>query len=89
MTFSTAKLYKDSRVARKLVQVVPNRANTIVTYPPALNFAPNQQVIVASGTSSVNGISRVRIAKKSSVNPALQRSDFDYVVYFDYAILKK
>ena len=56
LTFSTAKLYKGSRVAYKFVQVVPNRANIMVTYP-------NQQDFVASLTSSVNGISRVRIAR--------------------------
>ena len=55
LAFSTAKLYKGSRVACKFVQVVPNRANTMVTYP-------NQQDFVASLTSSVNGISRVLIA---------------------------
>ena len=56
LTFSTAKLYKGSRVAYKFVQVVPNRANIMVTYP-------NQQDVVVSLTSSVNGISRVRIAR--------------------------
>ena len=81
LTFSTAKLYEGSRVAYKSVQVVPNLANTIVTYPPALNFEPNPQDVIASPTSSVNGISRVRIArirrrsrriaKKASVHPAL------------------
>ena len=56
LTFSTAKLYKGSRVAYKFVQVVSNRTNIMVTYP-------NQQDFVASLTSSVNGISRVRIAR--------------------------
>ena len=56
LTFSTAKLYKGARVAYKFVQVVSNRANIMVTYP-------NQQNFVASLTSSVNGISRVRIAR--------------------------
>ena len=56
LTFSTAKLYKGARVAYKFLQVVSNRANIMVTYP-------NQQNFVASLTSSVNGISRVRIAR--------------------------
>ena len=56
LTFSTAKLYKGARVAYKYLQVVSNRANIMVTYP-------NQQNFVASLTSSVNGISRVRIAR--------------------------
>ena len=56
LTFSTAKLYKGARVAYKFLQVVSNRANIMVTYP-------NQQNFVASLTSYVNGISRVRIAR--------------------------
>ena len=56
LTFSTAKLYKGARVAYNFLQVVSNRANIMVTYP-------NQQNFVASLTSSVNGISRVRIAR--------------------------
>ena len=59
LTFSTAKLYKGARVALKFLQVVSNRANIMVTYP-------NQQNFVASLTSSVNGISRVRIAQFAS-----------------------
>ena len=52
LTFSTAKLYKGARVAYKFVQVVPKRANIMVTYSNQQDFAK----FVASLTSSVNGI---------------------------------
>ena len=39
LTFSTAKLYKGARVAYKFVQVVPNRANIMVTYSNQQDFA--------------------------------------------------
>ena len=85
-----AKLYKGSRVASRFLTVLPNQANTMVTYSPALNSAPNQQSDVASLTSSVNGTSSVCIArrrrrsrriaycivKKSSVNPYFTQFNF-------------
>ena len=43
LTLSAAK-YKGSRVACRFVKVVPSHANTMVTYLPALNFAPNQLI---------------------------------------------
>ena len=81
LTFSTAKLYKGARVAYKFVQVVPNRANIMVTYSNQQDFAKICRIadffcewyFASSHRTSPSQIASHRVShrKKASVNPAL------------------